>query len=71
MVMVSSPEMDLEETDGQRSARRPKVESPNADCSEEVIAVSSPEQECEPDDVIVVSSPETSIRHAAISDDSE
>uniref|UniRef100_A0A9J2PIQ4 Uncharacterized protein n=1 Tax=Ascaris lumbricoides TaxID=6252 RepID=A0A9J2PIQ4_ASCLU len=71
MVMVSSPEMDLEESDGQRRSKRARLNSPTADCTEEVIAVSSPEQDGEADEVLVVSSPETSFQHTAVSDDSD
>lgn len=70
MVMVSSPEMDFDENDGQRSAKRARLNSATADCAE-VIAVSSPEQDVETDEVLVVSSPETSFQHTAVSDDSE
>lgn len=69
--MVSSPEMDLEESDGQRRSKRARLNSPTADCTEEVIAVSSPEQDGEADEVLVVSSPETSFQHTAVSDDSD
>ncbi|VDK44035.1 unnamed protein product [Anisakis simplex] len=56
MVMVSSPEMDAETSDGQTSAKRAKLDSSNTECQEEVILVSSPEHECEPDEVSVISS---------------